>query len=110
MPGFRWYPVAAQRDVPRIAGALTVDLFRRPVYIHQIICTADGADLQVDFFDDYGASDKLLFRINVLTNTTLPLTFNPALDLERGLRVVLGAATDFVSIEWSPRSNADAPR
>ena len=78
---------------------VTTDLQRSAVAVSSVVVSASGAAGQAQLFDNYGANSDRKLNIHVPDGETVQLSFPLPLDFNRGLRVVVNAATTTVSVE-----------
>jgi len=85
-------------------------IFKGSCLLHSVHVCADGANAQVDIYDGVDANGRHIARINVLSESSYTWKPRKSRRCNMGIYVDVGAATDFVTVEFEPLAKTYNPQ
>jgi hypothetical protein len=77
-------------------------LHRGPCALQSVTLAGDGADADAQIYDGFDTNGRLIAHIEVLSGQTAHIVYPEDIPLERGLYVVVSAATSKLSAVFAP--------
>lgn len=101
-------PIPVIRKEPLVAHCrmtnANVIIHKGPCLVVGITISADGVNADCDVYDGENANEERKFHLEALAGTTFGAQLWEGTDFDKGIYVVVNAATTFVTIQYIPES------